>query len=59
MDNLIQDFKETVESTMNVYQKAFKEGRKIGFGEGYRQAHQEYKGLLDNPPTNHVEINPS
>ena len=39
--------KDIIQPTMNIYQTAFKEGKKIGYEEGYRKAHQEFKDLLN------------
>ena len=37
---------EHLKSINDVYQKAFEAGRKAGYDEGYRVAHQEFKEAL-------------
>jgi len=40
------DLKEMVNSTMDVYKKAFEEGRKVGFQEGYKKANDEILEII-------------
>ena len=48
--------KDMVNNTMNIYKKAFEEGRKIGFQKGYLKGINEWKEIVDKTLSPKKEI---